>query len=127
MDKKAKEIILNYITACLPKITVTSGLCRYNYMCHMNSVHDAINNNQEFIAMCFYIDGGYPIIHFINVDGDAYIDNTLGIWSTNYEYYLIRLINKNSFFDIQNIFKMYRKELRNKLPFYIKWFTNIQF
>lgn len=127
-DDKAKEIVKNMIITTMPKINVISGLCRYNYRCHLNAVHDALNNNQDKLAMCFYFEDNHPIIHFVNIDNDNnYIDNTLGRWSEKYEYYLIRTIEKESFFDISDIFTAYRNELKSKLPFYVRWFAECDF
>lgn len=128
LNDKAKKIVLNIAKSTMPKIKVTSGNCRYNFRCHNNSVHDALNDGNEKIAMCFYIDDDYPIIHFINVDNDSnYIDNTLGRWSERYEYYLIKDIDKVDFFSISDIFKEYREELHKKLPLYVRLLSNIEF
>lgn len=125
---KAYKIITNMINATLPKINVNSGDCRFNFHCHINSVNDALNNNQDRIAMCFYFDDGQPIIHFINVDENGvFTDNTLGRWSQTYNYHLIRYIEKESFFDVVKIFKSYRVELNKKLPWYITFFGDILF
>jgi hypothetical protein len=83
---------------------------------------------EDELAMCIYMHGSWPIIHFINVNSDGfYIDNTLGQWSSQYEYYFIRFINKDSFFDIYDIFTNYRKELRKSLPWYVRLFSNYDF
>lgn len=127
-NEVAKELVRNTILATMPKILVKSGICRYNFRCQLNAVHDALNNNETKIAMCFCIDGNHPIIHFINVDIEGnYVDNTLGRWSETYDYYLIRLVEKESFFDIEKIFAAYRKELKSKLPWYIRWFGDCEF
>jgi hypothetical protein len=128
-DTTAKSIIENMVIATLPKITVKSGVCRYNFRCQMNAVHDALNDDQDKIAMCFYMNNSnYPTIHFLNIDSDGnYIDNTLGRWSETYDYYLVRIIEKESFFTINDIFTAYRKELRRQLPFYIRWFNDCEF
>lgn len=124
----AKDIIKDLILTTMPKIDVISGSCRYNFKCQMNSVHEALNNSQDKIAMCFYIDDGEPIIHFININEDGtYIDNTLGRWSEIFDYYLIKTIDKEDFFKINTIFTAYRKELKTKLPFYVRWFANCNF
>lgn len=126
--ERANLHIRNLIIATMPKIKVQSGVCRYNYKCQMNAVHDALNEGHDKLAMCFYLDGTWPIIHFVNVDNEGnYIDNTLGRWSETYDYYLIRLIEKESFFYINDIFTSYRKELRLKLPWYIRLFNKCEF
>lgn len=125
---QAKLKIKNFATTNLQKINVLPGTCRYNFRCHNNAVHDAINEQQNEIAMCIYIDNNYPVIHFLNIDKDGnYIDNTLGNWAVTYQYYLVKHISKSDFFNIITIFKAYRIDLRKKLPLYIRLFSNIQF
>ena len=120
-EERTNKIIINKILATLPKIKVKSGSCRYNFRCQMNAVHDALNNDEEQIAMCFYITEGYPIIHFININKNGeYIDNTLGRWSERNEYFLIKKIDKEDFFDVNTIFTAYRKEIRKSLPLYLR-------
>ncbi len=53
INEKAKKIIKNMVITTLPKISVIGGKCRFNYKCHVNAVHDAINENHDKIAMCF--------------------------------------------------------------------------
>lgn len=97
-------------------------------MCHKNSVHEAIKNKDDSVVMCMYIDGDYPIIHFINQDKNGhYVDNTLGEWSEKYNYYFIKLINKDEFFDVDKVFDAYRKEIRKQLSFWVRLFSNIEF
>lgn len=127
-NEKAKELVKNMVIATMPKINVKAGLCRYNFRCHLNSVHDALNDEQDKIAMCFYLDDGFPIIHFLNIDNENnYIDNTFGRWSETFDYYLIRTIEKESFFSINDIFRAYRKEIKSKLPCYVRWFSDCDF
>jgi len=126
-NRKAQLLILEMAIATMQKIKVEPGVLRYNYKCHINSVHDAINDGQDKVAMCFYIDDDYPIIHFINVQNDKFIDNTLGQWSQKFDYYLIRYIEKDSFWDIEKIFTSYRKELHRKLPFWTRLFITCGF
>jgi len=126
--KKAEDLVRNLIVATMPKITVKSGLCRYNYRCQLNAVHDALNDDQDKIAMCFYFKDSRPIIHFINVDNEGnYIDNTLGRWSETFDYYLIRFIEKKSFFKIEKIFTAYRNELVSNFPWYVRLFDDCVF
>jgi len=128
LNDKARKIIKGMVIANHQKIKVSPGLCRYNFRCHMNAVHDAIDKKQNEIAMCIYFDDNYPIIHFLNVDKKGkYIDNTLGNWASTYDYYLIRHIEKDSFFQVNEIFSKYRKELRNRLPFFVRMLSNCEF
>jgi hypothetical protein len=127
-NEKAKELVKNMVIATMPKIKVKAGVCRYNFRCQLNSVHDALNDEQDKIAMCFYFDESYPIIHFLNVDNEGnYIDNTLGRWTETFDYYLIRTIEKDSFFKINDIFTAYRKEVKSKLHWYVRWFSDCDF
>jgi len=126
--KLAYSIITNHILATMPKITVTAGVCRWNYMCQMNTVHDALNDGHQKIAMCFYLEEMRPIIHFVNIDDTGkYIDNTFGRWCEKYDYYLVRFIEKESFFEVDDIFKAYRKELNRMLPWWIRIFGRVEF
>ncbi|MFW6225818.1 MAG: hypothetical protein ACOC3V_02565 [bacterium] len=125
---KSNKIILDYIENNLEQIKVKSGKCRYNFRCHMNSVHEAINNKEKKIALCFYICDNQPIIHFINVTKKGkFVDNTLGVWSNKYKYYFVRYIKKEDFYTIEDVFSNYREELRSKLPWYINLIKNVDF
>ena len=123
LDNKANLEIIDYTKNNLEKISIRSGKCRFNYRCHMNAVHEAINNNEDEVAMVVYFhkndDGSiYPIIHFVNVDADGiYTDNTLGNWSRYYEYYLIKNIEELDFPIINSILSNYKDEFRKKLSF----------
>ena len=124
LDKKVRSFLIDWTRNELPKIKVKSGVCRYNFRCHNNAVHDALNDGEDKIAMVIYIDDDYPIVHFINLNAEGeYTDNTLGRWSEKMEYYLVRTIDKEEFFSIYEIFNSYRKHLRSKLPLRLKLFS----
>lgn len=113
---------------------VNSGVCRWNYKCHCNSVHDALNDGHEKIAMCFYVEkkeyfsNPSPSIHFINIDNEGnYIDNTLGRWSEAYDYYFIKFIYKDDFFRVPQIFREYREFIKDSFPWYLRWFIDGDF
>lgn len=124
IEKIKRDVIYN-----LEKIDVESGLCRFNNRCHYNAVHDAIDNYDDFIVMCFCIDKTTynPFIHFINIHDGLYIDNTLGNWSVNYDYYIIKSIDNHHFFHVSVIFSNYREWLQNQLPWYLRWFSDVEF
>lgn len=126
-NNKADKIILNKIVSEHNRIYPKAGVCRFNFRCFNNAVHDAIKDNQEQIAMVVYFDSNTPIVHFINYDGEDYIDNTLGEWVTQYEVYLIRYLDKCDFWYVSNLFNSYRAQLRNCLPFWVRWFSNNTF
>lgn len=128
MRRKSDKIIKDMIYGTLPRIEVKPGIIRYNLKCQMNAVHDALEDGDDAVAMCFCIDNGIPIIHFLNIDSHGrYVDNTLGQWSQKNEYYLIKRIDKSEFFSIDYIFSSYRNYLKSLLPFYIRWFCDCEF
>lgn len=120
-NHKAQKEIYQYIISHFKTIEVNPGECRYNFRCQYNAVHEAIKNNHKKIAMCVYIDKGQPIIHFINYSKKQFVDNTLGEWSRCYNYYFIKWIDKEDFWDVDVIFTAFRKDLGRKL----NWWTRI--
>ena len=129
IKKYFNKLVKNYYYnkfKVFPEIQVQAGLLRYNYMCHFNATHDAINNFDNRIALCVVIDNNrLPVIHFINVgDDNTFVDNTYGHWNTLYRYYLIKYIDKPDFFDVDKIFLDYRNEIRNELPLYLSLFSD---
>lgn len=119
-----KRNIQDYIRSNHEKITVKPGLCRFNYRCHNNAAHDAIEAGDTELAMCVYFEGNDPAIHFINIRNGEYIDNTLGHWSKWMEYYLIRKVNKDEFFEVIDIFTSYRKFLKRMQPLHVRLLSN---
>lgn len=124
-NKQSHKYVMREIIPQLQQINVIGGSCRYNYQCHRNVVHDAIAKSEDEIALVFYIDE-QPIIHFLNVDKDGnYVDNTLGVWCEQFDFYLIKHINKDDFFNVNKIFTEYRLELNQKLPIYLSFICDI--
>ena len=127
IKEKYQKKFVNHIISTCEKIDVISGTCRFNYMCHMNAVHDAINNKDTTIAMCVYIEDGFPIIHFINIHEGKYIDNTLGNWSSRSDYYLVKIIKEDEFWNVQSIFNSYRLEIEENRPLWFRLFFTLRF
>lgn len=128
LDNKAKKEIINHLIATKDEIEVNPGRCRYNFRCQYNSVHEAISEKHNKIALCMYIDGDYPIVHFINVDNNGvFIDNTLGHWVQNYKFFLIKYIENHDFFNVDKYFDAYRLELQKVLSTSTRIFSNIEF
>lgn len=122
-EKRIQKFISDYIRSNHSKITVKAGKCRYNFQCHSNATHTSFKKGYEEMALVVYFDGDDPIVHFININKKGkYVDNTLGIWSQVYEYYLIRHIPKIEFWDVYKIHKSYRKYIKSLLPFYLRIF-----
>ncbi len=126
LNLKAEEEIADYVVATYEKIKVIPGKCRYNYMCQVNSVHDAIENNEKEIAMTVYLNDSTPIIHFLNITKGKYVDNTLGHWSINNEYFLVKKIGKDDFFLVDTIFLKLRNHLRKNVSFLVRLFSDYQ-
>lgn len=119
-NHKAQQETYDHIISNYKTIKVKPGKCRYNYRCQMNSVHEAIKNKHKKIAMCVYMDGGMPIIHFLNYHKGNFIDNTLGEWSQCCEHYFIRWISKEDFWDVDEIFTTFRNKLRKQLSWWVR-------
>lgn len=126
---KYQEKINSFIKSTYEPIEVKPGKCRYNFRCHQNSVHDAINKKDKKIAMvmCISKDESYCFIHFVNKRKGKYIDNTLGVWAVEYDFYLVRHIKKDDFFNVITIFQDYRKYLKGLVPWWVKLYKNVEF
>ena len=118
---KAQQEIANYTIANYEKIKVKAGKCRYNFRCQYNSVHEAKKNKHKKLAMCIYLDDGYPIVHFINYNKGKFVDNTLGEWGSKVDFYFVRWISDEEMWQIDSIFTAFRKELRKTLS----WWTRL--
>ena len=127
LNNKARKLIKRMIQAELERIAVEPGQCRWNFRCHKNAVHEAIQANQDKVVMCFYLaEDGWPTIHFLNYDGQKYVDNTLGHWVKVREFFFVRFIGKEDFFEIDDIFGAYRAQLRAQLPWWVRLLSNYE-
>jgi hypothetical protein len=128
LNRKAKLEVISYLRATKNKMDVRAGKCRFNYKCQCNSVHEAINKKHDKIAMCVYISGDYPIIHFVNVNKKGkFTDNTLGNWVKNYEFFFIKYVDDVDYFNVDDVFTKYRKELRRQLTFFTRLMSDVEF
>ena len=123
---EAQQETYNHIVSKYNTIKVKSGKMLYNFRCSYNSVHFARKKKNKKIAMCVYMDDGVPIIHFLNYHKGKYIDNTLGEWSKCYNYYFIRWIEEEDFWDVNVIFTAFRKELRKQLSWWVRLTSNYE-
>lgn len=126
-NKTAEKIVRDKIASEHEKIEIKPGKCRYNYKCQMNAVHEASKKGHKKLAMVVYFHDDFPVIHFVNYKKGVFTDNTLGQWSTQYDYFFIKWIKNEEFWEINTIFDKYRNTLQNYLPFWVKWFNNESF
>lgn len=128
-NSKVEKMFYDEIISTKERIKVKPGKCRYNYKCQMNAAHEAMRHGHKEIAMVVYMNYGKvdPIIHFVNYHKGKYIDNTLGEWTNSHEYYLIRHIGKEDFDNVAYIFGAYRREIRNKLSWWLRFTSDIDF
>lgn len=122
----AEKQIRNQIISKHEIIKVKSGKTLFNYQCQYNSVSFAKKKKDKKIAMCVCERHGEVFIHFVNYHKKKFIDNTLGQWSEIYNYYFIKFIDKEDFWDIDDIFTAYRKELRKSLSWLVRLTSNFK-
>ena len=116
----AERQIRSYVYANYRIIKVEPGKCLYNFQCHSNAVHYAKKRREKKLAMVIYIDNNIPIVHFINYAKKKFKDNTLGQWTTQYEYYFVKWVDEADMWFIHAIFKHYRQHLRNQLSWWVR-------
>lgn len=124
LKKLVYKKITEYIMSNYQKVKIKPGKdIKFNYVCHKNSAHIANLKGHKKIAMVVYIEGGQPIIHFVNYKRGKFIDNTLGYFCPE-EAHFIRYINKEDFLKVDTIFSNFRKELRAHLPLWLSLTTS---
>ena len=128
-NDKVERMFYDEIVSTKERIEVEAGKCRYNFRCHMNTAHEALENKHDTFAMVVYMDSKKvdPIIHFVNYHDGKYVDNTLGQWAKEHEYYLIRHISSEDFTNVEYIFKAYRRTIRKNLSWWLRLTSDIKF
>lgn len=139
----SKMNLIKYILDNFVPIDVLPGKGRFNYMCHSNSVHEAIEEEENalpwekqdmennVIAMVMQIEDDTeqpnPITHFINVFNNIvepgnklYVDNTLGHWVSQSKFYLVDYIMRKDFFKVHIRHKQQKSLMRSILPWWLK-------
>jgi len=119
-NDKAENQIYNYTLSEFNTVKVKSGKVLYNFRCQYNAVHFAKKNKDKKIAMCMCERNGEVFIHFVNYHKGRYTDNTLGEWSSIYNYYFIRWIKQEDMWDVDDIFTAFRYSLRQKLSWWVR-------
>ena len=126
-NSAAQRKIIKFVKNSLKPITVKSGKCRYNYKCQMNAVHEALNKGHKKLAMCMVVDGNWTYIHFINYKKGKFTDNTLGRWSETNDYYFVKWIYGEDYFQINSIFTDYQEYLDLQLGWWLRLTSNETF
>ncbi len=120
-NHKAQKEIYNRVLSQYSTIQVKPGKGLWNFRCQYNSSHFALKGKHKKLAMCMCVESnGSVFIHFVNYHKGKFMDNTLGEWSKQYEYYFVRWIDKSDFLNVDFIFGAFRKELRNNLSWWVK-------
>jgi hypothetical protein len=123
VETKVHKLVVDYCKANYEKTEVVPGKCRLNRRCHQNATHDAVTNNDKKIGLFLCIEKDSPnhLVHFANFNGGQYKDNTLGVWSKTYDYYLIRDLSEDEFFDIHKIFvSTVHSKTKEIIPWYLR-------
>lgn len=121
-NDKARREICSHIISKYNKIEVKPGRLLFNFRCHNNAVHFAKKGKHKKLVMCVYIeDNTYPVVHFINYKKGVFTDNTLGEWTTQFDYYFIKWIEDDEMWNIFDIFDAFKCELGNTL----NWWTRL--
>ena len=115
-NQQAREEVAGRIRALYEKVDVYPGSCRFNFRCHDNAVHEAIENEQDRIAQVVYIQNDYPVVHYVNVEKDGQlVDNTLGHNIMDKDFYLVKMVYEEEFSNIHILHEEMRNELRRSL------------
>ena len=119
--------VRDYCDSQYELIAVTSGDINFYYKCHLISTHYAINEGHEKLALIVSRDKKnlLPVVHFVNYDGEKFIDNSLGCWSRDQEYRFIRWVGKDEFWDTPTILTDTKKFFSNMASVFVKKFWNI--
>lgn len=115
----AQKRVMLQVRATKMKIYPTSGQGLFNRRCHQNAVqyqHEKGGTIHEVI----YIDSGSPYLHYINKVDNTFIEATLGVFCTNYEYYEIREVGIGEYLSILHTFD---RGLAFWLESSTNWFT----
>lgn len=77
----------------------------FNFRCFENAVQFATDSDKPLrIFECMYIDGDYPVLHYLVKDEKEYQEVTLGWRTQHIEFYVIREVPKDDWKFIGYIF-----------------------
>lgn len=100
----------------------------FNFRCHENSVEYRRKNPDTEVVEVIYIDGGVPILHYLNSDAarQTFFETTLGWRAEHLEYYLIRRIHPDDHPHITNEFERALQSWAEEfVPLFYRWFFGI--
>lgn len=112
-----RERVVDYFRARYERIKAIPKQGLFNHQCFNNAVEYATKNKKAEVWEVVIIDGGYPILHYINKDSGRFLETTLGYRADSFEYYAIRRIA-----DIDH--KAICGEFDRALESYTRQFTN---
>lgn len=125
VQEKFNRKIRDFCDSQYKLINVEPGELNFYYKCHLTSTHYAIKNGDKKLALVMYRDkkSMRPCVHFVNYTNKKFVDNSLGNWSSQYEYRFIRWVAKEEFFDVDNILGDTQKFFKNKANLIEKLFA----
>ena len=123
--QKIVEKIEIYVKAHYKKIPIDDfvlGEIPYNHRCHLNSVQKIEEGNAKDVILCYAIDEeeDFSCVHFINqLENGKYQDNTWGWKYKDYDYYLIKYVDKSEY---KNIGQLLINTKQSLFDLHTTWF-----
>jgi hypothetical protein len=105
------KCLLNIYKYLYSEIEVRPGIWNPNFLCHVNSVHKALELDEDKVAVTICFNKNNLFLHFINTQGGQFVDNTLGDVSKQFSYLLVRFVYKKDFLTINKIFTSLKRKL----------------
>lgn len=129
--EKVLQRIREYCFTNYPKIDekdIKMGEAPFNYKCHINTVQKVKEGKAEDVYLCVAIyknDRTDICVHFINRDKKGkFVENTWGWCLEDYNYYLIRKVNKGEYYRIGDILQYTKRTLINLNSTWLGRFIN---
>lgn len=113
------EAVCVYVRSRYTMIDVEPVQGLFNFRCHENSIQYAKTNEGYGVAEVIYIDGGKPILHYVNTKEGKFYETTLGWRAETFEYYKIRDIHQK---DWQYIHSEFSRSLDSWMKQFTTWF-----
>ena len=119
--KRAQERIARRLRARHQGIRPQPEQGLFNFRCHENCVEYLRTHPGRGlrIAETIYLDEGEPILHYVVVDGDRYLEVTLGWRTEQLEYYLVRVLDER---DHTRIHSEFNRSIADWTEEFTSWF-----